>query len=236
MRDHRAHLGLGLAHREAPARDAVEGQRRDRRRALLAKARENPALHDPEERAAVSPERETPFEAAPRPAVRELHGRARGLLGRGIRRALVEDHRDVDSEVAELKIHRPFRREEVRRPVDVAPEENALLGELPASREGHHLIPAGVREDRPVPRDEAVEAAEAPDHVASGAEQEVVRVRQDDLGARGLEVAPARGLDGSRRADGHERGRLDDPVIERQAPAPRAARVTAEKLEAQHRL
>ena len=58
---------------------------------------------------------------------------------------------------------------------------------------------------------------------------------EDDLGARGLEVAPARGLDGPGRADGHERGRLDDSVVERQASAPRAARVPAEKLEAQHR-
>jgi len=80
-----------------------------------------------------------------------------------------------------------------------------------------------------------VQPPQAPDDIAAGAEHQVVCVRENDPGARGLDVAPAHGLDRSRRADGHECGSLDGPMVERQASAPRAASVAAEELEAQHR-
>ena len=65
--------------------------------------------------------------------------------------------------------------------------------------QGHDLVAAGVGEDRPIPADEAVQPAEAPDDVAAGTEHEVVGVREHDLGPGGLDVAPPRGLHGSLR-------------------------------------
>ena len=168
--------------------------------------------------------------------MRELHRRLRRVLCRRIRRALVEHHRDVDSEVPELKVHGALGAQRVRRAVDVASEEHALLGESPASGQRHDLIAAGVRENRPVPSNEAVQPPEAPDDVAAGTEHEVVGIREHDLGARRLDVAPPRGFHGSRRSDRHERGRLDAPVVESQPSAPRASRAPGgrQNLEAQH--
>ena len=48
--------------------------------------------------------------------------------------------------------------------------------------------------------------------LVAGPQGQVVGVAEDDLGADLLEVAVQRGLDRALRADGHERGRLDDAV------------------------
>jgi len=163
----------------------------------------------------------------------QLH-RARRRVARGrVRRALVEDHRDVHPEVADLQLRRPFGRQEVRAPVDVAPEEDPVLGELPVRGQRHHLEAAGVRQDRPLPPDEPVEAAHLPDQPAARAEHEVVGVREDDLGAGAGDVAPAGRLDGAGGPDGHEGRRLDAPVVERHPPAT-GRPVDGQELETQH--
>ena len=54
---------------------------------------------------------------------------------------------------------------------------------LRRSRQREHLKAAGIGEDRFVPADEAVQAAELADHVEAGAQEQMERVAEDDFRA-----------------------------------------------------
>ena len=96
--------------------------------------------------------------------------------------------------------------------VDVRVEAAAVLGHLPHPREREDLEPAGVGEYRAVPAHEAVQPAGGGDDLRPGAEEQVVRVAQDDLRAELDEVARPERLDGAEGSDVHEDRRLDDAV------------------------
>src|SRR5688572_27663822 len=96
--------------------------------------------------------------------------------------------------------------------VQVRLEIGSLLADDAALREAEHLKPAAVGEDRVRPADKAMEAAAAGDQFITGAEKQVIRVGEHDLGARFLDVAVPRRLHRALRADGHEGRRLYDAV------------------------
>ena len=96
----------------------------------------------------------------PGPADRAREGRLRRVPRRRIRQALVERMQDVDPERV-LHLDDELRRQQVLgAAVEVGAEAHPILADGPERGEAPHLVAAGVREDRAVPRHEAVEPAE----------------------------------------------------------------------------
>ncbi len=120
------------------------------------------------------------------------------------RRHLVEAHRDVAAEVrldALRELGREARRVAV---VDVAERDAVVVDARDRVAQREDLEPAGVGEDRPVPRHEAVQAAEVADQLVAGAEVQVVRVAEQDLRAEVAHLVRVERLDGPLRPDRHE--------------------------------
>ena len=129
------------------------------------------------------PSRKRPF----RPPEREV-ARFRGLPPRGgIGDALVKDHDDVGPD-RPLGLDAVLGRHEVAGTIQVRPELKAVGADTGQSLEAEDLESTAVREHRAVPRHEAVDAAGPPDDVDARPEGEVIRVREDDLGADGMQV------------------------------------------------
>ena len=147
------------------------------------------------------------------PAFREVEALAGvGVVGVA-RAALVERHADVGTDDA-LRVHVVLRRELVPRAVDVAPEGAALRGELADGAQREHLEAAAVREDRPVPGLEAVQAARGAERVQAGTQVEMVGVAQDDLRPDVFAQVPViDALDGTDGPDGHEYGGMDPAMV-----------------------
>ena len=139
--------------------------------------------------AATGPSRSASKRARARPAhrsVRTIDSRA-AATSDGMRQTLVEHHRDVGTELS-LDVGRLFRRQQVRRPVEVRSEVRSLLVDGAPRREAEHLIAAAVGEDRPRPADEAVEPAAPRDQVVAGTQIEMIGVAEEHLGAEPLEI------------------------------------------------
>ena len=132
---------------------------------------------------------------------------------------LVEGDRDVRAERL-LDADRQLGREPMDRPIEVAAERDAVLVDDPQVAQRDDLEAARIGQDRAVPVHEPVQPAEPLDPVVPGPQVQVVRVGQDDRRARVADVVGRQGLDRRVRADGHELGRLDDAVGQRQAPGP----------------
>ena len=101
---------------------------------------------------------------------------------------------------------------------------HALLLDLPQTREGKYLEPAGVRQDRPVPRHELMQAAELFDHFIAWTKVQVICVGQLDLRPNLLQIRRAqRALDCALRADVHKDRCLHRPVRTRKDAPPRVS-------------
>ena len=111
-------------------------------------------------------------------------------------------------------------RENVQRAVQMRAELRPLLANPPHRRQAEHLVAAAVGEDRPVPADEAVQAAGARDEVGAGPQEQVIGVAEDDLRAELVELPVRHRLHRAARADRHEHRRLDDAVRRTQLAAP----------------
>src|ERR1700722_4384046 len=103
-----------------------------------------------------------------------------------MREALVEDHRDVRSELR-LDVGRLLRSQRMRRAVEVRAEVRALLVDRAPVGQAEHLVTAAVGEDGLAPADEAMQAAATRDQIVAGAEVEVIGVAEQDLGAEAVE-------------------------------------------------
>ena len=137
-----------------------------------------------------------PAHAAVRSTARRIVvGRARQ------RRAHVEHHLDVGAESL-LHVDRRLRGQAVAGAVVDGAERHAVVVDLRLQRED--LEAARVGERQAVPAGEAAEPTEAGDGLGTGAEHEVVRVAEDDLGAERLVVGGAEVLDRAAGADRHE--------------------------------
>ena len=194
-----------------------------------------------------------PGEAAVEPAVGAL-GRARGVLAGDVeRRALVEHERDVGAERG-LDLHRGLRRHEALGAVEVGAEAHALLGDLEdragalavrlaaldlvgdgAVAHREDLEAARVGDHRPVPAHEAVQAADPPDQLVAGREEEVERVAEHHVVAELGGLLDLERLDHGLRRERDEGGRADLAVGEPQRAGARARRgVAVVDLEAGH--
>ena len=105
--------------------------------------------------------------------------------------------------------------------VDVTERDAVVVDARDRVAEREDLEAARVGEDRPVPRHEAMQAAELGDQRVAGPEMQVVRVAEHDLRAERQHLVRVEGLDGPLRADGHEGRRLDHPVRRPQHTGPR---------------
>ena len=193
-------LGVGFADGEAADGEAVEGEAAQVVGAAQAEVAVAGALHDAEEglgRVFAG------AQGALGPAVGEVHGGLGGGVVGGGGDALVEHHHDVAADGA-LHGDAGFGREVVEFAVHVAAKLGALFGHNAGVGQGKNLKAAGIREHGPVPTHETVDAAELLKHLGSGAEEEVVGVGQQDLGA---DLAEAGGVHVFHRglgADRHE--------------------------------
>jgi len=101
----------------------------------------------------------------------------------------------------------------VFRAVDVRAEGDAVVVDLVDRGEREHLEPAGVGEDRPIPRGELVESTGQADHLEARAQVEVIRIAEDDPGVErlGAQLVGGHRLDRAERPDRHEHRRRDVP-------------------------
>jgi hypothetical protein len=91
---------------------------------------------------------------------------------------------DVDAESV-LDLHADLRGEQTPGAVEVRAELRALLAEPAQLGQAEDLEAAGVRENGPVPRHEPVESAHVAHQLVAGTQEQVIRIGEDDLGARG---------------------------------------------------
>ena len=132
---------------------------------------------------------------------------------------LVERDRDIGAERL-LDGDGMLGRESMGRAVQVRPEGHAVIVDDAQIAERHHLEAAGVGEDRAIPVHEPVQAAEALDPLVSGAQVQVVRVREDDRRPGLADLRWREGLDRRVGPDRHELGRLDDAMRQGQESRP----------------
>jgi len=170
-----------------------------------------PGVADDDVRPRGGPQRREPTPATGGPANRPLHRRGRLVPCGWIGKTFIEDHRDVRPELR-LDVHSPLRRQLMPGPVDMRLEVGPVLGDATPLRETEYLIPAAVSQDGPVPAYEAMETAAPSYELVTRPQVEVIRVAQDDLGARLFEVFEERSLDGTLCPDRHEGRRVNDTV------------------------
>ncbi len=159
------HFRLGFTDTHAAYGVAVESDLEEAFGAFRAEFGTARPLDDAEEKRALALGlRGPPFLAAARPAQREIEAAVGVLEGTRVRRALVEDHDDVGTEVA-LDFHRRFGTNERRRAVEVVLKADALLGNLSKFCEREDLESTAIREDRAIPSHELVQATLAGDEL-----------------------------------------------------------------------
>ena len=148
------------------------------------------------------------------------------FLGRGLvrrrRDALVEHHHDVAAD-GDLRADAGLGAEQVDGAIHVAAELGAFFLHIAGVRQGEDLEAAGVREEGFLPAGELMDATEALEDLGTRTQEQVIGVRQQDLGA-GIEQGVERlRLDRRLGAHRHEQRRLHLVVqgAERTSPGPR---------------
>ena len=200
------HLGLRLSDGDAADRVSIETDLHERLRTLATEVCECRALHDAE----FHPRRRHLLAPA-RPAQRALPALRGVIVFARIRRAFVEQHADVRAE-RRLDFHRGLRPDETRRSVEMTLKMHAFLRDLAQLREAENLEAARVREDRPIPRHEAMQPAEMPDDLDAGPDEKMVGISENDLRAELPQFLRRHGLHRGLRPDRHEDRRLNDAM------------------------
>jgi len=101
--------------------------------------------------------------------------------------ALVQHHGDVCPQLL-LALHHALGGETLLRAIDMGAERDAVVIHTAQALQAKDLEPAAVGKDRMRPGHEAVQAAQAGDHAATRAQEQVVVVRQDHRRAEILEI------------------------------------------------
>ena len=91
--------------------------------------------------------------------------------------------------------------------------------DLAQRRQAHHLEAAAVGQDRARPAHEAVQPAHPPHRLDAGPQREVIRVREQDVGARGRELVGRQRLHRARVPTGMNAGVSTSPRATRIRPA-----------------
>ena len=202
------HFGFRFADADAADGVAVEFEGDESFGAFFAEVRIDTTLDDAEDHLAGSARL---FAAFGGPAHGAFDGGAKFSRCAGVRRAVVEHHRDVRAEFA-LDLHRLFRAEKKERAIEMGTEFDAVGFDFANGSEAENLKAAAVGEDGQRPVDEIVQAAGGADDAHPGTDMKMIGVAEDDLSAEFAEFARVDGFDAALRADGHEDGSVDDAV------------------------
>ena len=128
-------------------------------------------------------------------------------------RAFVERHHDVGADGA-FDVNDPFGGEEMFAAVDVTAELAAFFGEFANAGEGEDLEASAVGQHRAGEAVEAMESADALQHLRAGAEIEVIGVSENDFRLQVVnKFAKVNALHAADGTDGHEDGRVNHAVI-----------------------
>ena len=205
-------LAFGFAEAQPAHGVAVEIERRDLLRAAPAQFGIDAALGDaPEHRRRARGQEMGPGPAGP--AGGDGHGLG-GLRGCGREgHEIVEGHHDVRAELG-LDIDYVFRRQEELGPVQMRSEGHAVRPDLGQRGHAVDLEPAAVGQDGPGPGDETVQTAHVSDRVRAGAQEQMIGIAQDELGAELGDPIVGQAFD--RTLAGHRReGRRPDVAVGR---------------------
>ena len=208
--DHLQHHVLRLTDRESADRVTGKSDFYERARRLLPQLRQDPALHNAEQRAAGGGSLEGAL-ASLGPAQRKQHRALNLGVGGGQLHAFVELHDDIGIEQP-LDLNGALRGELKHRSVEVGAERDAALLDLAQVGERHDLEAPGVGQDGMRPAHELVQAAERRDPFRAGPQHQVIGVREHNVGARGAHVAGKHCLHGRCRSDRHKYRRADWPA------------------------
>ena len=118
-----------------------------------------------------------------RPAQSHLHGRPCPFPLRRMLRAFVEGHHNVRAQ-RDLYFHRPLRRKQMRRAVQMRAETYALFFHLAQLAQAEDLEAAGIGQQRPVPAHELVQPAQLAHQLVPRSQIEMVGIAQNDLRAQ----------------------------------------------------
>ncbi len=116
---------------------------------------------------------------------------------------MIERHHDVAADRL-LRFDANLRAEQNRLPIHVTLENRALFAHGAQVRERENLIPAGVSQDGAFPAHEFVNPADAPEHLCSRSQQQVISIREQNLGTGFFERARQLRLYRCRRPHRHE--------------------------------
>jgi hypothetical protein len=119
--------------------------------------------------------------AAIQPPVCSFHGLSGVLFFDGVGRALIECHNNVGAN-GPLNIHYGFGRKKVRTSVDVGLKFDTLLADFTAIFKTVDLKATAIRKHGPCPCAERMKPSGLLEHLGSGAQVEVVRVAQHNVG------------------------------------------------------
>jgi hypothetical protein len=164
---------------------------------LRSQRRVHPALHDPEQGLVEAGLR---FQRTLRPTMSPLHGFFDvGVVVRV--GTFVERHDDIGAEIL-LNGNRLFRREAMRRTVDVTLEGHAVFVDLAGLRERKNLKAARVGQHGVMPLHEPVQPAHIADEFIAGAQVEMIGVAQDQRSVDVFEMLGREGFDSGLRSHG----------------------------------
>src|SRR5947208_13981976 len=150
--------------------------------------------------------------AAPtRPRKRAFHRLVGFEVSGRISEAIVEYHHDVGAETL-LDFNRCLRTEEMTAPIQVRLELDAVFADVPQRAEAEYLISAAIRQYRPVPSHESMQAAEPRDRFITRTQEQVIGIAEKNLNVELAELFGHHRLHRRLRADGHEHRRLDRAV------------------------
>src|SRR6266850_913209 len=101
------------------------------------------------------------------------------MAGR-VSQAVIQDHQDVRAE-SHLNVDRRFGTQKMCAAVQMRLKSNSVIADVTQRAEAEDLIAAAVRQYRPVPSHEFMQAAQACDGFVSGPQEEVIRIAKKNL-------------------------------------------------------
>ena len=117
-----------------------------------------------------------------KPARRALAGRLGILVFCGVFHALVKRHGNIGAEIR-LDAHTLLRSHEDLMAVEVRGKCHALLLDFPKARQRENLKPAGVCQNRAIPRHKFVQAAHVAHNLVTRTQMQMIGIGKFDLGS-----------------------------------------------------
>src|SRR5204863_2496926 len=127
----------------------------------------------------IASRRETPR----RPALRDSERLPRRRFIRGRGDAMIERHHDIAPDGL-LRLDAHLRTEQDRLAVEITLKDRAFFAHRTRMGQRENLESTGVRQHRALPAHETVNPSGAAKDFGTGAKQEVVSIREEDLSAR----------------------------------------------------